>query len=158
MDTPIKFPIGILDIDREILFHVPDKELYAICVMNKYLQICCNEIFWRNRFINKFKTDLGKYADKPYAKLYKKLIPLSDQELLDVSIEKGYLPLFILLVEENINNHYHYKYKLIKAAAHGHLDIVKYLINKGTNFYTLENSSLRFATQNGHLKVVQYLV
>jgi hypothetical protein len=87
------FPIGIYDIDRKILFHVPDKELYAICIINKYLQQVCDEIFWRNRFVQAFGIDLKQYANKPYMKLYKELINLNNKKLLGISEKRGYLPL-----------------------------------------------------------------
>jgi hypothetical protein len=70
------FPIGIHDIDREILSHVSDNYIFSACIVNKYMRQVCNEIFWKNRFTRIFGYDLGKYADRPYECLYKKLTQL----------------------------------------------------------------------------------
>ena len=40
----------------------------------------------------------------------------------------------------------------------GHLDIVKYLVERGANIRVDDDSSLRYASYNGHLDVVKYLV
>jgi hypothetical protein len=78
MEIPTNFPTGILDIDREILFHVPDKQLFVASISSKYMQHVCNEPFWHNKFIREFGTDVGKYVDKQYKNLYKELKPLND--------------------------------------------------------------------------------
>jgi hypothetical protein len=105
MEFSIKFPTGIHDIDREILFHVSDEELYAICVTNKYMQQVCNENFWRNKFIRKFGIDLDKYSNKSYKILYRELKSLNNEQLLKISSKKEYLPLIKLLIENGTNIH-----------------------------------------------------
>lgn len=44
------------------------------------------------------------------------------------------------------------------AAAHGHLDIVKYLRGKGADLNSRDGDPLRYAAGNGHLKIVKWLV
>ena len=44
------------------------------------------------------------------------------------------------------------------VAEYGHLDIVKYLIERGADIHTCDDYSLRIASCCGHLKVVQYLI
>jgi hypothetical protein len=170
MENPTSFPTGIHDIDREILFNTPDDELFAICLASKYTQELCNESFWRNKFIREFGTDLGKYVDKPYNQLYKYLRPLNDEELLEISSEKGYLPIIVIIIEKNIVDiHKNNDEAFQNAAEYGHLDVVKYLV-KGpetqdprrpwhpADIHTNNDYSLRYAALNGNLNVVKYLI
>jgi ankyrin repeat protein len=195
MEIQSQFPIGIHDIDREILYHVSDKVLFNVCVTNKYMQQVCNESFWRNKFIGRFETDLGKYANEPYINLYKKLNLLSDEELLKISAKKGYLPLIKLLVKESIITFYENEalrdtihlhvakyyiekknhdilnfdpwggkfyadidYTAIIAVENGNLDIIKYFVECGINFFENNNNIFIHAIYNGDLNVIKYLI
>jgi ankyrin repeat protein len=177
MEMP-SFPTGIHDIDREILFNTPDEELFSTCISSKYLQEVCNESFWRNKFIREFGTDLGKYADKSYMNMYKELKPLDDEQLLEISAIRGYLPIIKVLVEENIIDiHAGDDDALINASLNGHLDVVKYLIegpknpkcpwDEGckplvpwhpANIHAGDDAAFIVAATNGHLDVVKYLI
>jgi ankyrin repeat protein len=159
MELPTNFPTGIHDIDREILFNVPDKKLFRTCIKSKYMQQVCNESFWRNKFIREFGTDLGKYADKSYRDLYRILSPLSNYELFEASIQYGYLPIIKSLFEENIIDiHNEGDKALISAAYYGHLDAVKYLIENGANIHAEDDAALRNAAYNDHLDIAKYLI
>jgi ankyrin repeat protein len=45
-----------------------------------------------------------------------------------------------------------------EAASHGHLKIVKYLVENGADIYVQNNYAVRSAAQYGHLDMVKYLV
>lgn len=51
-------PTGTKDIDLKILSDLDDRDLLNFCISdpkNKYIKkLCENEIFWRNRLLNKF--------------------------------------------------------------------------------------------------------
>ena len=47
---------------------------------------------------------------------------------------------------------------LIRASEHGHLDVVKYLVQNGANIHAVDDYDLKYASRNGHLDVVKYLV
>jgi ankyrin repeat protein len=40
----------------------------------------------------------------------------------------------------------------------GHLAVVKYLIERGTDIHAYEDAALRYSSMNGYLEVVQYLI
>jgi len=71
------FPIGIVDMDREILLKLDPISLFNACWTNQYTNsICNNEYFWRERF----KRDFPNYSfpetfsAKSYFELYLKEI------------------------------------------------------------------------------------
>jgi len=47
--------------------------------------------------------------------------------------------------------------ELISAAESGHLDVVKYLVEKGADVHADDDGALRWAAESGHLDVVKYL-
>ena len=44
------------------------------------------------------------------------------------------------------------------AASEGHLEIVKYLVNKGANIHAGDDYAVRVASRRGHLEIVKYLI
>jgi ankyrin repeat protein len=46
---------------------------------------------------------------------------------------------------------------LRQASKNGHLEIVKYLVEHGSNIHAKNNDSLAWARIKGHLEVVNYL-
>ena len=79
---------GNKNLDLMILGNLDDKDLFNVCIVNKYANnLCQNELFWKNRFIQKFGdkasqykpanrnwknhylkvvSDLSKFSDKPW--------------------------------------------------------------------------------------------
>ena len=43
------------------------------------------------------------------------------------------------------------------ASWYGHLQIVKYLVQKGVDIHAQKDAALMWASKNGHLQVVKYL-
>ena len=46
---------------------------------------------------------------------------------------------------------------LIDAAKNGHLDVVRYLVERGADVHADDDEAMRWASRNGHLEVVKYL-
>ncbi|MNV73869.1 Ankyrin repeat protein [compost metagenome] len=44
------------------------------------------------------------------------------------------------------------------AASKGRLDVVKYLVEKGTDIHAEDEGALRWAAYNGHIDVVEFLL
>ena len=75
------------------------------------------------------------------------------------TIECGYLEELKYLVEKRgADIHINDDYALRCATLYGHLDIVKYLIEKGASINIMDDLPLRLATYNGNFKMVKYLV
>lgn len=79
------------------------------------------------------------------------------QELLRKAAQEGELN----LVEEAVKNGAdvnRYGTALVDASNYGYLEIVKYLVEQGTNIHIYDELALRAASASGHLNVVKYLV
>jgi ankyrin repeat protein len=48
--------------------------------------------------------------------------------------------------------------ELIVASKYGHLEVVKFLVEKGANIHADNNLALRCASKYGHLEIVKFLV
>lgn len=82
---PFRNLTSIRDLDLKILSELDDRDLISFCLSNKLANnLCQDENFWRNRFINKFGNKVTKY--KPAERKWKKhyLTVISD---LDESTE-----------------------------------------------------------------------
>lgn len=64
----------------------------------------------------------------------------------------GHLEIVKYLIDKGAN---HLNIGLLEACEYGHLEIVKYLIDKGANNF---NRGIREARENGHFKIVQFLI
>lgn len=59
---------GVRDVDMEIILQLEDRELPAVCAVNKYVNsICQSDAFWYRRLINRIskarEDNLSKYKD-----------------------------------------------------------------------------------------------
>jgi len=51
-----------------------------------------------------------------------------------------------------------HKYSLHLIAKNGHIEIIKYLVDKGANIRTNIDTTLQLSAKHGHLEIVKYLV
>ena len=56
-----------------------------------------------------------------------------------------------------VNIHVNNEDSLKLASYHGHLEVVKYLVENGANMHINDDEPLRWAIANGHSDVVKYL-
>lgn len=84
--------------------------------------------------------------------------------LIDAAIENQNFPIFKLLIDNTNEENMYFiddflNETLARAARHGNLEMLKYLIEKkGADLHAEDEKALRVASQNGHLDVVKYLV
>ena len=72
--------------------------------------------------------------------------------------ELGHLEIVKYLVEMGTQVNACNNYAIIFAAKNGHLDIVKYLYNNGADVCAQHNRAIRYATTEGHLSIVKFLI
>ena len=82
---------------------------------------------------------------------------------LDIQLIKAYrkgdLSQLKSLIEKGANVHERNEYALCSVAEHGHLELVKYLVeDRGADVHADDDRALRFAAHGGHLQIVKYLV
>ena len=63
-----------------------------------------------------------------------------------------------LLIEKGSNIHVDDDYALKWSAINGHLPVVKFLIKKGADIHAKNNRALIWSAGKGHLDVVKFLV
>ena len=155
---------GNKDLDHIILNKLDDKDLVNVCQTNhKADEICKDQNFWMNRILSKFPS-----VDMDVLKKYKGSRTWSDYYIYDLrriifkeneiqqAANDGKLDHLIVLMSK-IN--YDVADLAAGAAVNGHLDVLKYLVDKKGADTRYENDiSLRYASFNGHTDVVKYLV
>ncbi len=80
-----------------------------------------------------------------------------DEQLLE-ACERGDLKEVKKLVEEDgANIHIYRDFPIYHAIVNNHFKVVKYLLDKGSDPYTLDDHALRVAINRGHITMVTYL-
>lgn len=77
---------------------------------------------------------------------------------LSTTAMKGHLDIIRYLVEQGSNINSNDNSALKYSSEFGHLAVVQYLVTNGADVQANNNYALRLACQNGHMDVVQYLV
>jgi hypothetical protein len=143
---------GVYDTDRKIINELDDNDLFSVCSSTKYTQKLCSEDFWKKRFIEKYGVNLGKYANDSYKNIYRRLSNLSIEDILNISIDNGYLP----LVDEYLHQYPEFKNSsIIRASSDGNLEIFKLIWNLHPT--VLSFTILSTATKNDRADILKYL-
>ena len=93
-----------------------------------------------------FKDDLT-FRDKLIQKNHKTL-PYIDKEFVNGNLET----IKYLIEEKKVVTMFS---TLVLASYHGHLEVVKYLCNRGC---AIISDAIDYASKNGHIEVVKYLI
>ena len=90
------------------------------------------------------------YTEKEIFRYYGELVE---------SVYKGDLEEVKYLLNDgaNISTHNLYDYPLILAAKYGHLDVVKFFLDRGADIHAEDDKALKFAARRDHVDVVKYL-
>jgi len=72
--------------------------------------------------------------------------------------KNGHLEVVKFLVEKGANVHTNIDYPHCLASENGHLEVVKFLVEKGADIHANDDYALQLASGNGHLEVVKFLV
>ena len=152
---------GLKDIDYKILNYLSDKELVDFCRDRN--ETCRDENFWRLRAMDKFSyvpPDIllkGKGVRKWSEYYINDLIKIKGtlEDLISAS-KHGRLHRVIISIHNGADKFLETQgvYSINAAISNNHFEVVKYLIERGTN---LGNSILAALEQN-NLDLVKYLV
>jgi len=95
---------GHKDADLMILSILNDKDLFSLCMVDKYTnKLCKDEIFWRNRFVKRFGDMAAKYKPKNRSWRNHYLKVVSDLDLTDPWSFLDELSWIIYELPENTN-------------------------------------------------------
>ena len=114
---------------------------------------------------DKFRSNkiiLGKKYDLADITTFQMMIDLganidTNDDALKWASSNGHLEVVKFLVEKGANVHADDNYALGWASENGHLDVVKFLVEKGADVNADNNCALRWASKNGHLDMVNYI-
>lgn len=79
-------------------------------------------------------------------------------EALEYAVKHGHLDIIKCLIENKADVHIDNDWPLRHAVKKGRLEIVKYLISKGANIHALDDMPLRRAAASGYLEIIKYLI
>jgi len=142
-----RFPYLPLEIINEY-------KIYHNTYFNYYLDIRKINIKNKERYLR-----TGSFGRLDYIIITLKLGVKIQSDDFNTAARNGKLNVVTFLINEGIFNvHLQDDYALRYASLNGHIDVVKYLIEKGAYVDTMENFALRWASYYGHLDVVKLLV
>lgn len=175
---------GLKDIDREVLKHIEDKELLVACRTSKKMWYeICDDNFIRRRLgkfkdIEKYKKDneswktffsratmyiykMKKEFDFNYTggDFFRQYNIWISENILVKAAESGELRIIQHCVQ-NLNEDIRADEDsvLTHASEKGHLDVVKYALEKGCDIHAIFDYAVRWASARGHYSVVKYLI
>jgi hypothetical protein len=146
---------GLLDVDREILRHVEDRELLKVCSINKKMwNHVCDDAFLKRRMKKYF--EIKKYRkDESLKQFFSKMSYYIDKmwqnynfEYREGDFEKQF---YLLRNFKGID-------LFIESAAQGELCVIKYTLNNGTDINSRNNSALIEAIRGNYNETIKFLI
>lgn len=151
--------------------YLDDVALANACYLNPDLtKKICNNTFWINKIVNKFKLsikEIDRFKGKnTYWAYYSYLSKNTDNKepgdilwdsLGEDSSEKN-TDLVIIALRRGADVHAHDDSALLSAAEEGYLETVKVLLAAGANVHAIDDYALVFAAKEGHTEVVKVLL
>ena len=83
---------------------------------------------------------------------------IDTNDVLQWASENGHLDVVKFFVEKKAYVHADYDFSLRSASANRHFEVVKFLVEKGADIHADDDYPLRSASENGHLEVAKFLV
>ena len=162
---------GIRDVDREIVNKMSDSDFLQMCSLNQtYYQNVCSDDYFRIRTQDRFPETIAykEYIQttnktKTWKNHYLTIVKYIDLLLTDYKYTyspEDKSPELLYLTRKLLPNYYIYTKEnvLYSASRHGHLPLVKYLVENGADINSEDGLALLEAAEYGHLPVVKYLV
>lgn len=148
------------DIILYIAMSIDLSDIYSLSQTSKKLNtIINNDMFWMNRLIQDYNIYDHKNNKKYYQYIYQQMknpkvamkngTITGNIDLVRLSIEKG-----VDVNKININGHY----PIITSIENNHINLVKYLIEKGADVNIERFEPLKYASSGGNLYIVKYLI
>jgi ankyrin repeat protein len=152
------------ELQAEILLALPPKEILRICSEVEGLKRGCSQYkFWERVWLIWVSSRLPNWSSEEIKNEISRRVEearrLTPVDLLIQGSLEGILFYVIEAHEQGVNVSFLDDWALRRAAANGHFEIVRYLVEVGgANISALEDEAFRLAARNGHLDVVRYLV
>ena len=160
----------IPDVDREILFKLPNREILELCKSNLYFfnRVCNDNFFYR--LLKSRYPDFIQYKQNDWSWKRLFLTIVFNQGLIEASKDvqdlfldaskKGHLFLVkLLLGDKRVNPTAVDNLAIRWASAYGHVEIVKLLLaDKRVDPADIQNRAIRFASASRHTEVVKVLL
>ena len=148
---------GLKDVDREILKHLPDKELLVACRANKRMwNDVCDDNFLRRRLREKYgEVEKYKKRNESWKRFFLRAIYYISKlkEFKYEYTEGNFETQYQLLYHNQTMNRL-----LAEAASSGELALVKFALTNGAYLHFLQDSAVRNAAAEGHVDIVRHLV
>jgi ankyrin repeat protein len=111
----------------------------------------------------KLTVEIKKEQVLQYQKIFisgnKKIFKSTKAESMEEIIDNNNLAIMIIEIESQaIDIHVDNDHKLRYNAINGHLEAVRYLVEKGADVHAKNDEALRLAAKNGHYGVVRHLI
>ena len=139
-------------------------EILALCRTAKKFNrnVCQNKNFW----ISRLKQDFGySYLDispdkTGNPKEYYEFFHKyrGNNNRLMVAAKEGNIDIVRFMIKKGSNIHANNDQALLWASKYGHTEIVKLLIKEGANIHVVSDYALRLASENGHTDTVKLLL
>ena len=174
---------GLKDTDRLVLQYLDDRELLRICsVDRKTWNEVCNDDFLKRRlskypsiskyknkdetwkqfffraiyYIAKLKENFEfQYTEGDFQQYFEILNDYEGSKLLDMAAEIGSLGLIEYSLKQGLIISPH---TLKSSVEGGHLETVKFLVERGGGIHGVDDLALRIASRKGYLEIVKFLV
>lgn len=149
-----------------ILINLPAREVVQVCRLSRYLSsFCQSSDFWADKATHDFYFPRNKFfaaADTNLINPFHRYLEIwRRQRDPDIGLRLASMNGDLTLAQYWLSRGaYQLKDSLYEAASHGHLDIVKLLIQVAPKYHKFIdiNNALEGAAEKGHLNVVKYLV
>ena len=166
MSTFSKIP----DVDREILFKLPNRDILELCKSNLYFfNRVCNDNFFYRLLLDRY-PDFIQYKQNGWSwkRLFLTIVfnegLIEDSEdvqqlFFDASRTGKFFLVKLLLADKRVDPSKPNNLAIRFASQFGHVEVVKLLLaDKRVNPATLNNIAIRVASRIGHLEVVKLLL
>ena len=150
----------VLNITNEKILNDISALIFSKKDKDAVLFLIQNDVILKSMSLNLFKFIVdNNYWDMFLNLDYNKFdLHVEDDYALRWSSSNGHIEIVKFLVEKGANIHADDDYALRWSSFCGHNDVVKFLIEKGANIHADDDDALKWSSGNGHIEVVKILI